>query len=225
MKHSFGQRSKNGGISNYSQSKHKPSKVAGSKQKNADGLLDSKHPYHGLGLKFGDPFAITYKYYASSRFSFAADVGRASSGLYGRHFKDKFSEYIVTDTLSQGASLSYITHKALTDIIVEGKILYHIDITKISPGLQLYVGAGWEWKRTRLRYDFFYYPAESGAENEFGRFERTRITMGPQLVLGIEYGSFRIPVSAFMELEYFTDIQADPGWQRFEGGVGLRYIF
>ena len=43
--------------------------------------------------------------------------------------------------------------------------------------------------------------------------------------MGIEYAYFNIPISAFMELEYFTDIQADPGWSRFEGGVGLRYVF
>jgi hypothetical protein len=49
--------------------------------------------------------------------------------------------------------------------------------------------------------------------------------MGPQVIIGIEYAYFQIPISAFMELEYFMDVQADPGWQRFEGGVGLRYIF
>jgi hypothetical protein len=49
--------------------------------------------------------------------------------------------------------------------------------------------------------------------------------MGPQIVGGIEYAYFQLPLSAFMEVEFFTDVQADPGWQRFEGGVGLRYIF
>ena len=49
--------------------------------------------------------------------------------------------------------------------------------------------------------------------------------MGPHLVAGIEYAYFQLPISAFLEVEYFTDILADPGWKRFEGGVGLRYIF
>ena len=43
--------------------------------------------------------------------------------------------------------------------------------------------------------------------------------------MGIEYAYFSLPVSAFMELEYFTDMQTDPGYARIEGGVGLRYIF
>lgn len=93
----------------------------------------------------------------------------------------------------------------------------------MSPGLQVYVGVGWEWKNTVLQYDYLY--NNGFDDNRFGRFSRNRVAMGPQLVAGIEYAYFQIPVSAFMELEYFIDTYANPGWQRFEGGVGVRYIF
>jgi hypothetical protein len=89
----------------------------------------------------------------------------------------------------------------------------------------MYLGGGWEWKRTRLQYDYTYTTGDFRNVDEFGRFERSRVTMGPQLVMGIEYAYFSIPISAFMELEYFSDIQVDPGVTRLEGGVGLRYIF
>lgn len=184
----------------------------------------SKYPYHGLGFKLGDPFAITYKFYASSKFSLAIDFGKTASGLYNRYFRQKFTQYAQSDTFSNNqASLEYLTHKVKSDLIGEVKFLYHVDAKKISPGLQLYLGGGWEWKNTNLQYDYLY--NNGFDENNFGRFERHRLTMGPQLVLGIEYAYFQIPVAAFIELEYFTDIQADPGWQRFEGGIGLRYIF
>ena len=62
-------------------------------------------------------------------------------------------------------------------------------------------------------------------EDPFASLTRTRSTMGPEVVLGVEYAYFNIPVSAFMEVEYFVDVQADPGWHRFQGGVGLRYVF
>lgn len=42
----------------------------------------SKYPYHGLGFKVGDPFSLTYKFYASQKFSLAVDFGKAASGLY-----------------------------------------------------------------------------------------------------------------------------------------------
>ena len=204
-------------------------KVRGYKAKIVCPTFDnSKYPFHGLGFKLGDPFALTYKYYPNKRLSFALDFGKAASGLYNRYFREKFNFYIMEDSLpSNESELVYLTHRVRSDLIAEMKVLYHVDAKKISDGLQGYAGVGWEWKRTHLQYEYVYHQDGNGPpmEDPFGSFERKRVTMGPQFVLGIEYAYFRIPISAFMEVEYFTDIQADPGWQRFEGGVGLRYIF
>lgn len=189
-------------------------------------FVNSKYPFHGFGFKLGDPFALTYKFYANKKLAFVADVGRPASSLYNRYYREKFDGYIVTDTFSTAeARIIPVTHKVISDIVAEGKVLYHVDAAKISQGLQLYVGAGWEWKRTSLQYDYTYSTGDFRLNDEFGRFHRKRVTMGPQLVMGIEYAYFHIPISAFMELEYFSDIQADPGYYRLEGGVGLRYIF
>lgn len=203
-------------------------KVRGNKAKIICPIFDnSKYPFHGLGFKLGDPFAITYKFYPNKRFSFAVDFGRAASGLYNRYFREKFNFYVRADTLpSSESTLVYLSHRVKSDLIAELKLLYHVDAKRISDGLQGYAGVGWEWKRTHLSYVYEYNPGNTTPplEDPFGSFERNRVTMGPQFVLGIEYAYFRIPISAFMEVEYFSDIQADPGWQRFEGGVGLRYI-
>jgi hypothetical protein len=196
-------------------------KVRGNKAKIICPVFEkSQYPYHGLGFKLGDPFALTYKYFPNQRFSFGVDVGKASSGLYNRYFRQKFEEYraIALDTISDNSSLSYSFHRLKRDFVFEAKVLYHIKGDKISPGLQVYFGGGWELKKSNIQYDFFY-------NDEFRNIERKRFTMGPQIVAGIEYAYFQLPISAFMEVEFFSDIQADPGWQRFEGGVGLRYIF
>ncbi len=217
----------NGGKSMYTRERYNSAaRIRGAKAKTICPVFEnSKYPYQGFGIKLGDPFAITYKYYFNERFAVAADVGKASSGLYNRYFKETFDQYIVTDTFATAeASIEYYTHKVMSDIIAEVKILYHFDVTKISPGLQFYIGLGWEWKNTRLQYDYTY-KETSDDPDKFGRFNRTRFTMGPQAVAGIEYAHFKIPISAFMELEYFSDVSADPGWSRVEGGVGLRYIF
>lgn len=183
---------------------------------------DNKYPYHGLGFKLGDPFAFTYKFYPSKKIAFAADLGKAASGLYNRYFREKFNEYQNYDTLTMNSFVTYLSHRVKGDFIGELKMLYHIDGKGISPGLQFYLGAGWEWKNTRLSYDYFY---EGNSETLPGNFQVYRGTQGPQAVLGIEYSYFKLPISAFMELEYFADVQADPGWRNIEGGVGLRYIF
>ena len=217
----------NGGKSMYTRERYgSAARFKGAKAKTLCPIFEtSRYPYQGIGIKLGDPFAITYKYYFNDRFAVAVDFGKASSGLYNRYFREKFDQYVVTDTFSTSeASIEYYTHKVLSDLIGEVKLLYSFDVSKIAPGLQAYLGAGWEVKNTKLQYDYTY--TESAADpDKFGRFERTRFTMGPQAVAGIEYSYFKIPISAFMELEYFYDVLADPGWSRVEGGVGLRYIF
>jgi len=189
---------------------------------------DSKYPYSGIGFKLGDPFALTYKFYANKHFAIAADLGKAASSLYSRYFREKFDSYVRTDTFSTAeASVSYLTHKLKSDWVGEIKFLYHIDIKKVSPGLQAYLGAGWAFKQSKIQYDYLFNSSTNGIDqtNEFGRFDRTHTTMGPMAVVGIEYAYFSIPISAFMELEYFSDVQADPGRTRVMGGAGLRYIF
>jgi hypothetical protein len=189
----------------------------------------SQFPYHALGFKLGDPFALTYKYYPTKKIAFVADVGKPSSGLYNRYYREKFTEQnnAFADTLTGNARVTYSFHRVTFDWVGELKLLYSFDVRQIFPGLQAYIGAGWEWKRSKVRYEYFYNedPMLGDLNNEFRSVSLRRSTMGPQGVCGIEYANFNLPFSAFMEIEYFIDIQSDPGWRRVEGGVGIRYVF
>jgi hypothetical protein len=183
---------------------------------------DTGYPYQGLGFKFGDPFAITYKYYPSKHFGIALDFGRSASGLYSRYYSQIFPEYTQPDTISPGESVTYYSHKVNHDWVGELKLLYHMDAEKISPGLQAYAGLGWEMRSLTITYD---YQAQTGPENQIESVRHNRFTMGVEGVVGIEYSYFKLPISAFMELEYYIDVMKDPGWRKVQGGVGLRYVF
>ena len=186
---------------------------------------NSRYPYQGIGFKLGDPFALTYKFYANKHFSFAADVGKAATGLYNQYYREAFKTYL-PDTLSKNQSIQYLAHKATSDLFVETKFLYQWDADKVSKGLQLYAGLGWQWRNTVLEYEYNVSDSKSNAnDGKFGKFQETRFTYGPVMVLGFEYAYFTLPVSAFIEIELFTDALLDPGYQRFQGGVGLRYVF
>lgn len=188
-------------------------------------FINSRYPYQGLGFKLGDPFALTYKFYANKNFAFAADVGKAASGLYNRYYRDAFQTYL-PDTLKKGQSIQYLAHKAVADLFIETKFLYQWDAEKISKGLQLYAGLGWQWRNTQLEYDYNVSDkALSANDGKFGKFSETRFTYGPVILVGFEYSYFTLPVSSFIEIELFTDTLLDPGYQRFQGGVGLRYVF
>ncbi|MCA6379257.1 MAG: hypothetical protein IM606_11455 [Cytophagales bacterium] len=195
----------------------------------------SKYPYQGIGFKVGDPVALTYKFYPSKNWAFAVDGGKASSGLYNKYYRGLFenvkNEAIadvvnkdpLIDTVGNAQAARYLTHTISGDWFLEAKFLYQWDAEKISKGLQLYVGAGWQWRNTSLTYEYLY---ENGrVESKNGRISENRFTYGPVVLLGFEYSYFTLPVSAFIEVEMFTDAFIDPGYQRFQGGVGLRYIF
>jgi len=188
-------------------------------------FVQSQYPYQGIGIKLGDPFAIAYKFYANKHFSFAVDAGTAASGLYNKYYRGAFPGYL-PDTLSSDQSITYLAHKATSDWFLETKFLYQWDAEKISKGLQLYAGAGWQWRNTVLEYDYNFNDVSNNQDDgKFGKFTETRFTYGPVLLVGFEYSYFSLPISAFIEVEIFTDALIDPGYQRFQGGVGLRYVF
>jgi hypothetical protein len=195
-------------------------------------FVESQYPYHGLGFKLGNPFALTYKFYPTKHFAFVADAGQSASGLYNSYYRNLFGTYTKPDTLSYDAlsqttsKLSYIGHKVTSDWFLETKFLYQWDVEKISKGLQLYVGAGFQWRSTTIVYDYRYEQAPVGIITpRFGHATEDRTTNGITTVLGFEYSYFSLPVSAFIELESYFDMKADPGYQVFQGGVGLRYVF
>jgi hypothetical protein len=185
----------------------------------------SKYPYQGIGFKLGDPFALTYKFYPNKNFAFALDAGKAASGLYNHYYRAAFDTYL-PDTLSKDQSITYLAHKVTADWFLESKFLYQWDATKISKGLQLYAGIGWQWRNTTIEYDYNFNDRSLNQDDgKFGKFTENRFTYGPVAVLGFEYSYFSLPISAFIEVELYTDALIDPGYQRFQGGVGLRYVF
>lgn len=198
-------------------------KFRGSKAKILCPVFDrGRYPYHGLGVKLGDPFALTYKYYASKSFALAVDLGRTASGLYRDYYESRFETY--RQQAGERPNVVYIGHKVESDWVLEGRLLYHADVSRTVEGLQAYAGAGWAWKRTALVYDYQYQQVGSDAD-PFGSLTSRGFAIGPQFVVGLEYSYFSIPVSAFLETEYFVDVREDPGARRVEGGIGLRYIF
>ena len=184
---------------------------------------ESEYPYQGIGFKLGDPFAITYKFYATKNFALAVDVGRTASGLYSKYYASEFNSYTEGDTLFGTQNIEYLNHKVKFDWQGEAKILYHINGDRWIKGIQGYLGAGWQWRHAQIRYEYIL--ELNFNENEILSFERERFATGPVGVVGLEYSYFELPISAFIELEVFSDVFEDPGWVRPQGGVGLRYIF
>ncbi len=203
---------------------YKPAKISKSKAKVVCPIFEeNQYPYQGIGVKVGDPFALTYKFYAHKNFAIAIDGGKASSGLYNQYHRENFSEYIQPDTLGPDQGISYLSHLVDSEWVVEGKLLYQHDATKLLNGLQWYFGAGFQWRQLDIEYEYLLDIDFNATET--GRFDVNNFTMGSTAIFGFEYAYFQIPVSAFMEVEMYTDIVEDPGWMRLQGGIGLRVVF
>jgi hypothetical protein len=188
-------------------------------------FFDKRYPYQGIGIKLGDPFAITYKFYASRSLAFSIDAGKTASGLYNEYYRNAFMDYM-PDSLMAEESIQHLSHKVTSNIFLEGKFLYQWDAERISKGLQVYTGLGWQWRNANIQYEYLYTDTSPGGSGSvLGTFTENRFTYGPVVVLGFEYAYFSIPISAFIEVEWFSDVGLDPGYSRFQGGVGLRYVF
>src|ERR1041384_5316434 len=57
-------------------------------------FTNSQYPYQGIGIKLGDPVALSYKYYPNKHFAFGADVGKVASGLYSKYYRKQFAGYL-----------------------------------------------------------------------------------------------------------------------------------
>jgi hypothetical protein len=183
---------------------------------------NSKYPYQGIGFKVGDPFAFSYKLYPVKHYAFVVDVGSPSSGLYSKLFREEFA--LKSNEFVPGQeNVEYLSHEIKTDFVLDAKVLYQLDADKLSKGLQVYGGIGWELRRTSIEYDYFFETAPNF--NEPGTLTNKRITQGVQAAVGIEYAYFQLPISAFIEMEYYIDMLQQPGWTHLQGGIGLRYVF
>ena len=180
-------------------------------------FIPSEYPYQGIGFKAGDPFALTYKLYATKWLAFSIDGGIAAYGLYKRRYKELFNALPEADTLE------YVNHQVNKDTHVSAKISIYQPGPKFLKGLDWYVSLGWQFRYVNILYGFN--QEISPTEKLFGSFNKQMDYMGPEAGIGIEYSYFNIPVSAFMEVNAMMDIVNQPYYTHFQFGIGLRYVF
>jgi hypothetical protein len=203
----------------YKSQKHKPAKFKTNKQLSiiCPIFVPSEYPYQGIGIKLGDPFAITYKLYATEWLAFSIDGGIAAFGLYKDRYSELFSEVPGTD------SFEYFNHYVKKDTYVAAKVSFYNEGPKFLKGLDYYVSLGWQMRYVDIEYG--YNEEVSVTEDKFGTLDATLDYMGPEVGLGVEYSYFNLPLSAFIEINWFYDIVYAPSPIKFQAGIGVRYVF
>jgi len=181
----------------------------------------SEYPYQGIGIKVGDPLAITYKFYATANLAFGIDVGKASDGLYSQLHRDRFGSVPVPiDT-----SYIYVSHDVLNQNVFSAKIFYYKEGPRAIKGLDLYVGAGFQIQFVDIKYDYIAVRERPPETRKTQQVTLDFKPMGLEVMGGLEYAYFNIPVTVFAELGLFFGTDDIQQWKKFQGGIGLRYVF
>ena len=203
----------------YKTQKHRPAKFKNNKKMAVicPIFIPSEYPYQGIGFKAGDPFAITYKLYLTEWFAFSIDGGIGAYGLY----QDRYAELFYT--LPESDTLEYFNHQVEKDTHISAKVSFYGDGPMFLKGLDYYVSLGWQFRYVDIVYG--YNEKISDTESLFGSFEKQIDYSGPEIGIGLEYAYFDLPISAFMEINWMLDIIHQPAFIKFQGGIGLRYVF
>ena len=178
-------------------------------------FVPNEYPYQGIGVKVGDPFAVTYKLYASKFLAMEIAAGQGASFMYKKFYKSNFSNFPGLDTLN------YLSHSVKTDFVGQFRLMFHAEIKSID-GLDVYLGGGYQFKNTKILYKY------NDPVNGFSMEEettRSQFFNGPEVFLGLERANFSIPVSIFVEANTFFMLEANGLGPRFQAVVGIRYIF
>jgi hypothetical protein len=184
-------------------------------------FIPSEYPYQGIGFKAGDPFALTYKLYATKWLAFSIDAGIGAYGLY----KDRYAELFYTlPEPESDTTLTYFNHQVEKDTHISAKVSFYGDGPSFLRGLDYYVSLGWQFRYVDILYG--YNQKISETETEFGTLPIKQVDYnGPEVGFGLEYAYFDLPISAFMEINWFYDVVKQPTFIKFQGGIGLRYVF
>lgn len=172
----------------------------------------------GAGIRFGEPISATYKDFFSDYFSWEVLVGRGRPAS-DRYYKNLFDSNLPTELAS------YVNHEADPGVVLQARIAYHEDIsTALSiPGgyLLAYGGIGAQLRGNRVRYSYF----DESRPEDFQVEMKTDLVFGPELFGGGEFYFNEIPIAISLEMGALIQLINQPGHLRYQGGLGVRYLF
>lgn len=178
-------------------------------------FIPNEYPYQGIGIKVGDPLAVTYKLYATSFLAMEIAVGHGASFLYQKFYETNFSNFPSLDTLN------YLSHSVESDFGGQFRLMIHNEIRSIE-GLDVYLGGGYQFRNAQILYR--YNDLANGSTTEV-ESSRTQFINGPEVFLGLELANFAIPISVFVETNMFFILDLEGLGPRFQAVAGVRYIF
>lgn len=176
-------------------------------------------PNAGLGIRLGEPSGLTLKGYFSSRNAIEFSVGRSNYYVdhnyeyYNDRYYDEYDRYYYDNPYRRpyrayavSVFFHYLRQHAFNESFEDANL----------DGLYWYAGMG-----PQLIIEKFVYDHDRTEEPD----ELTIINAGIDLVIGMEYTFEDLPLSAFVDVTFYFELQDQP--MRFipQAALGARYNF
>lgn len=175
----------------------------------------------GLGLRFGEPFSISYKDFVKDYLSYEVLVGSGSINR-GAYFQKSF------DRRPPSSSATLVSLEGTRGVAVSFRMALHTDLTEafqLEEGYLLgYAGLGTQLRTTQVNYQ--YTTVRNSIDNliVLQTENRTNGDLGPEAFVGVEYYFDPVPFSVVVEAGVFTEL-IDRAHLKGQGGIGIRYLF
>ena len=171
----------------------------------------------GLGLRLGDPMAVSYKKYFGRTHAIEFGIGSAPASWNNQYYINSFQEYPRYD------NFQYQNHTVQSTLYLQARYLFHYNIPmqNMDGKLEWYWGGGAMLKAAKVQYRFQNREAPFAA----GRDIINEIDLGPEGIIGLEYTFQDTPLTVFGETSLFLEIADRPATFQGFGGLGVRYNF
>lgn len=168
----------------------------------------------GIGIRVGDPLALTYKMYGQRNSALEFTIGSTSRNRHRSYYRDTFGR------IGDFDNFRYSNHNVKYTLALQGRYLVHYAFpANVQGRLDWYWGAGAQIRVSSLDYAFFDEATVLREER------RTNFDLGPEGILGVEYELQDFPIVGFAEVSLMAEIVDQPLRLRIFGAVGVRYAF
>jgi hypothetical protein len=167
----------------------------------------------GLGIRLGDPFGLSYKYYMQESKALEANLGSTYPGFYSGYFSTIFND------IEGYQRATYLGHSVNYSVSLQGRLLFHQDFPENIEGLEWYFGFGAQLRIIGVEYRYL------DRENIRLTDSYSDVGFGPEGIVGAEYKIPDTQLTAFVDLSLFMEIVDNPLIFRLQAGLGMRYNF
>ncbi|RAW03052.1 hypothetical protein [Pseudochryseolinea flava] len=171
--------------------------------------------HNGLGIRIGEPMAITFKRYLPSNRALEFMIGTAPNVFASTYYEKQFNRLY--------DDLEYKDHETRSVFYTAARYLFQFQVPTegIEGKLDWYVGFGGVIKTARVEY--FYRDFDINGRDIFSTKKRD-FDVGPEAIGGLEFTLQNIPLVVFGEMSFFFEVSNRASMRVFPG-IGARYSF